>query len=222
MHAPSMREIAITLRQEGYSYPYISKETGLSKSTLSGWLTDVPYTPNPETIEAYGKARAAAGERKAQIRQEELEIIRQKAENEVGNLSERDLFMFGLGLYLGEGAKTHNTVNIANADPGVIRIAIAWFKSAGVEAHQLSARVHLYPDRNVEECLAFWSNICGIPLTQFQKTYIDMRVDKKCKKKGKLPFGTLYLSIRSRGKKEHGVLFLRRILMLIEAILRRT
>ena len=82
MHAPSVREAAITLRQKGYSYPYISRETGLSKSTLSGWLTDVPYTPNQETIEAFGKARAAASERKAEIRQKELEVIRQKAENE--------------------------------------------------------------------------------------------------------------------------------------------
>lgn len=126
MHTVSIREQAVRLRKEGYPYTYISKQTGLSKSTLSGWLTDVPYTPNNETIEALGKARAASTRKKSALRQAEMRQVRISAAKEIGHVSKRDLFMFGLGLYMGEGNKTHDIVRIANADPAVMRSMIAW------------------------------------------------------------------------------------------------
>jgi hypothetical protein len=219
MHKVSIREKAVTLRKEGYSYPYISTATGLSKSTLSGWLTDIVYTPNSATIAAFGKARAAATKRKAEIRQENFKGIREEAARDIGKIDKRDIFMFGLGLYLGEGAKTHNGVNIANADPKVIRLAVGWFKGMGIEMHQLSPRIHVYPDSNVRQCIEFWSKSSGIPVNQFQKTYIDIRTNKKYKKTGKLPFGTLYLAVRSKGKKEHGVALFRKIQAWNEVVL---
>ncbi len=211
MHGTKTRTEALRLRKEGYSYTHISSVTGLSKSTLSGWLTEIPYTPNASTIAAFGKARAAAGKRRAQMRQQALDVARKEARIEIGNVSRRDVFMFGLGLYLGEGAKTQTTLNIANADPRLLRAAIAWFKSMGAETHQFSARVHLYPDNDIPECISFWSKSLGIPIQQFQKTYVDIRTDKKYKKAGKLPYGTLYLSLRSKGNPKHGVALFRKV-----------
>src|SRR3989344_2733569 len=60
MHAPTIREKVLDLRSAGYSYTYISAHTGISKSTLSGWLGHVPYIPNAETVLKIGKARAAS------------------------------------------------------------------------------------------------------------------------------------------------------------------
>ena len=218
MHKATIRELATRLRKEGYPYTHISKQTGLSKSTLSGWLTDIPYTPNSETVASLGKARAAATKRKAQIRQEEMNAVRASALQEIGDLNSRDFFMFGLGLYMGEGAKTHDIVRVANADPAVIRCMVAWFKTLGVKESQFSARVHLYPDSDVFKSLQFWSEISGLSTSQFQKTSIDKRTNKKSKKEGKLPFGTFHLGVRAGGRKEFGVLFSRRILALMEVI----
>ncbi len=218
MHKNSIRELALQLRKDGYTYTYIAKQTGLSKSTLSGWLTDIPYTPNADTVVSLGRARAAATERKAELRQAEMEEIRKGAVSEIGVFSSRDLLMFGLGLYLGEGNKTHGIVRVANADPNVIKSMIAWFKVLGVMNEQFSVRIHLYPDSDQEQSLRFWSKTISIPEAQFQRPSVDRRTDKKQKKEGKLPHGTLHLSVRSRGRKEFGVLFARKIQALTEVV----
>src|SRR3989338_5634425 len=57
---------AIKLREKGHSYQYIAKKIKVSKSTLSSWLSEIPYIPNEETIDRIGKARARAGQVKSQ------------------------------------------------------------------------------------------------------------------------------------------------------------
>lgn len=219
MHQLSLREKALVLRKNGFSYTYISSQTGLSKGTLSGWLTDVPYTPNKETVASFGKARAAASARRAQLRQDSIREIRKVAETDVGKISKRDLFMFGLALYLGEGCKSNGQVRMVNSDPRIIQTIIAWFKMLGVKSGQFKLRVHLYPDNNVRQCLQFWSRTTSIPLSQFQQTHIDTRTDKKEKKRRKLPFGTVQLLVQSKGRKEYGVLFFRKIQLWNEVLL---
>jgi orotate phosphoribosyltransferase-like protein len=39
-----LKQRAIELRQKGYSYSQIKAELGLSKSTLSNWLYDMPLS----------------------------------------------------------------------------------------------------------------------------------------------------------------------------------
>lgn len=219
MHAPSIREKALLLRKSGFSYKHISSKTGLSKSTLSGWLTEVPYTPNEETVRSFGKARAAASARRAELRQKSIEEIRKIAAKDIGKIDQRDLFVFGLGLYLGEGCKTNSQVRMINSDPRVIQTTIEWFKMLGVKEKQFRLRLHLYPDSDVKRCLQFWSRTTSIPVSQFQKHQIDSRTDKKAKKQRKLPFGTVQLIVLSGGRKEYGVLFFRKIQLWNEAVL---
>jgi len=221
MHKASVREKAFQLRHAGYSYSYIASKTGLSKSTLSDWLAAVPYSANKHTLDTIGKARATSGEAKTQVKQSSLFKARQEAENDIGILSKRDLFMFGIGLYLGEGSKTANVVRVVNSDVSVIRLAIAWFKSLGVLRGQFGITLHLYPDSNVQKCLQFWSETTTIPLGQFAKPQIDRRKNKKANRAGKLPYGTAHLSVRSGGRKEFGVFFSRKILGWINSAMRK-
>ena len=211
----------MNLRNQGYSYLYISGKTGLSKSTLSDWLGQIPYTPNTQTVEALGRARSAAGKRKADLKQASYEELRQKAKEDIGNISGRDLFMFGLGLYLGEGGKTSDIVRIANSEPRIIQAAVAWFRLLGVSPEQFAARVHLYPDSDIAKCVEYWSQITGIPKEQFYECSVDTRQNKKVNKQGKLPYGTLHLGVKSMGNKEYGVLFFRRIKMWSEEMLQK-
>ncbi|MCX6790115.1 MAG: hypothetical protein NTV60_01150 [Candidatus Kaiserbacteria bacterium] len=219
MHTSSIREKALALRKQGFSYTYISSKTGLSKSTLSGWLTEIPYTPNKETVSAFGKARAAASARRAKLRQESIQDIRKIAAKDIGKINDRDLFIFGLGLYLGEGCKSNSQVRMVNSDPRVIQSTIAWFRMLGVAKSQFRLRLHLYPDSDVKQSLQFWSRTTSIPVSQFQKHQIDSRIDKKVKKQRKLPFGTVQLTVQSGGRKEYGVLFFRKIQLWNEAVL---
>lgn len=211
MHTPSTRDVAVTLRKEGFAYSYISEKTGLSKSTLSDWLSKIPYTPNQQTVERVGKAIAASNARKTQIKQEETEKVRQAAFLDIGEVSRRELFMFGLGLYLGEGSKTGDLTRVVNSDPNVIQLAIAWFSALGVFREQYFLTIHLYPDSDIEKSLQFWSRTTTIPRSQFGKVQIDTRTNKKKNRAGKLPHGTAHLTVRSSGRKEFGVVLARKI-----------
>lgn len=220
MHPKNDRARAIVLREAGYSYTYISRETGLSKSTLSGWLASIPYRPNEETILRVGRAIAAANARKTEMKRLSIIGIHMEAAKQIGSLSKRDLFMFGLGLYTGEGSKTADITRITNADPEVIRLAIAWFRSIGVRRKQFFLTLHLYPDSNVRECLQFWSDTTTIPRNQFGKVQIDRRTNKKSSRAGKLPHGTAHLTVRAMGRTEFGVCLARRIKGWTDAVTR--
>lgn len=220
-HTSTMREEVFKLRKAGYSYNLISQKTGMSKSTLSGWLSRVPYAPNQTTIDRIGKARAASGRAKAKIKIESIEKAGVEAKKEIGKITRRDLFMLGIGIYIGEGAKTFNIVRVINADPKIIKFAVKWFEEIiDLPKENFRIRLHLYPDNNIKQCIKFWSNISKIPISQFQKTHIDERKDKKMFKRGKLPYGTAHLSIRSNNKKEFGVFLARKINAWIDEVLK--
>src|SRR3989338_963966 len=211
---------AIKLRKQGHSYQYIAEKISVPKSTLSSWLGEIPYVPNKETLERIGKARAMSGQVKSQQKMHSILKAREIAKRDIGVLNKRDLFMLGLGLYIGEGTKTHGIVRVINADPRVIVFVVKWFKIVcGLQNENFKIRIHLYPDNNKEECLNFWSKTSTIPRTQFLKTQVDFRKDKKKLKRGKLPYGTAHLSVLSNGKKEFGVFLSRRINAWIEMVL---
>lgn len=221
IRANTIREQVFKLRKEGYSYGHISEKTGVTKSTLSGWLSGVPYKPNKEMIEKIGKARAASGQAKSKQKIESIHEAQLEAINDIGIMTKRDLFMLGIGLYIGEGTKTHNIVRIINADPKIIKLAIKWFEDVcGLQKENFRIRIHLYPDTNIKECLKFWSEVSGIPMNQFYKSQIDIRTGKKIFKKGKLPYGTAHLSIKSNGKKKFGVFLSRKIGAWMEEVLK--
>ena len=212
MHALTIREKVLDLRSAGYSYTYISAHTGISKSTLSGWLGHVPYVPNAETVLKIGKARAASGEAKNRVKRESIALAGEEAIKDVGKVSQRDLFMLGLGLFIGEGSKSSQSVCFVNSNPQVVKFIISWFIGIlGLSHKNIAIRLHIYPDCDESSSIKFWSQTIGIPARQFQKTYIDRRENKKAIKTGKLPYGTAHIAIRSRGEKRFGVYFARKI-----------
>lgn len=211
-HSVSIKEKVIQLRSAGYSYTYISAQTGISKSTLSGWLAKIPYTPNSATVDTIGKARALATASKAKVKQATFALAQEEAVGEIGRVSQRDMFMFGLGLYVGEGSKTNDITRIANSDPRIIKFAIAWFKSLGLPKNNLCIRLHLYPDSNNEKSISFWMDETGLTKEQFLKSQVDWRKNKKTYKLGKLPYGTAHIGVRGLGDKRYGVFLSRKIL----------
>ncbi|MBI5470610.1 hypothetical protein HY968_04840 [Candidatus Kaiserbacteria bacterium] len=203
---------AIELRKAGHSYNYIAPIVGVSKSTLGVWLVNVPYEPNSETLERIGKAHVAAGQAKSLLKMASIQSAKIEAAADIGALSSRDIFMLGLGLYIGEGAKSLQETRFVNANPAIMRFIVRWFVEAiGLNKKNIRIRLHLYPDCNEEASLKFWSNVIGIPRSQFLSCSIDRRDNKKSKKIGKLPHGTAHLTTRSLGEKRFGVFLARKI-----------
>lgn len=222
MNQEEARILAVELRKKGYSYSYISEKTKRTKGTLSYWLTDVPYIPNNETIQKIGRARAASTLTKSRIRNASIEDAKVYAKKAVGQMNRRDVLMLGLGLYLGEGTKTHNIVRMINSNPEIIRFTMFWFRDVfGIENSHFRIRLHLYPDSDVAASIRFWSSQVGLSKKYFYPVHIDERKDKKAAKKGKTPYGTAHLSVVSKGKKALGVTLFRRIGAMIEVVLRK-
>jgi hypothetical protein len=206
----SSKDDAIKLRKAGYSYTEISKKTGLAKSTLSYHLSNIKYTPNRETEKNIGLARTKAAITKSKQKQKTLNDAKRIARKDIGILTDRDIFMLGLGLYIGEGSKTHDIVRLVNSDPLVLKCFIKWIKQIGLKSDNLMLRVHLYPESNIKESENFWLKELGLPKTSIQKTYIDTRLRK---------YGTAHVTVKSNGNKAFGVILSRKIGAYMEEVL---
>jgi len=216
----SLKERAINYRKCGYSYGMISKKLGLSKSTLSDWLKEIPYKPNKEVLKRIKLASIKSAQIAHNRRVANIIAIKKLAKKELGKLTKRDLWLLGIGLYLGEGSKSCERIRVINSDPKIIKLAIKWFKEiCGLKNENLNIAIHIYPDNNVKNTINYWSKITKIPKEQFGKTQIDRRVNKLDKKRRKLPYGTAHLYVKSYGKKEFGNSLHRRIMGWIEAVL---
>lgn len=221
MRSTTVREHVFSLRKQGYSYNMISERTGVSKGTLSDWLSEMNFVPNNEVIERIGRARTAAVLAQQQRKLKSLALARSMAGRDIQSVSKRDLLMLGLGVYIGEGSKSFGITKVVNSNPKIIRLCLQWFKTVfGLTDRNFRVRIHLYPDNNLKETLHFWSKELKIPLGQFQKTQIDYRTGKKMFKRGKLPHGTAHVTVQSMGRLEHGVFLQRRINAWIEKVLK--
>jgi hypothetical protein len=220
MYYQETKKEAIRLRKDGYSYTYIRDTLKVPKSTLSDWLHNIKFIPNKVTLETIGRARIESGKYKNNLKKENINKANLQAEKDIGTISNRDIMMLGLGIYIGEGGKTAGLTRLINSDPKIIRLAIKWFKFCfNIKMKNLTLRLHLYPDNDINKSINYWSKETKIPKEQFTKTIIDNRTDKKDKKRHKLPFGTAHLSIKSFGDKELGVYLHRRIMAWINKVL---
>ncbi len=215
----NLRLKAIQLRQKGYSYELIRQRLGISKSTLSDWLKEIPYIPNKVTLERMSRGRKKA---KNTIKLQKIKRTNEAikiAKSELKSLSQRDLMMIGIGLYIGEGGKYNNGfIQFSNSDPKVIKLMMTWFsKILKIKKCNFYLIIHMYPDNDLNEVTSFWSKLTKIPTNQFGKTYIDRRIKKTRKYVRKLKYGTLHIRVRGLEKYAKVALF-NKVLTWIEVV----
>lgn len=166
---------AIELRKKGYSYGQIKEKLGISKSTLSGWLQPYPLSEkrirelqadNPKKIERYINTMRKK-------REYNFSLAYEQARKDIGDLTERELFIAGFFLYWAEGGKTRrSTLVLTNTDPGMLKMYLKWLTLLKVQKERLKIKLHLYKDMNVDREVAFWSKELGINKTHFHKTWV--------------------------------------------------
>lgn len=206
------KQQAINLRHHGWSYSDISRQLNVPKSTLSGWLHNIPYIPNATVQNRISTGRGLYGIRRQYAKQEETEHLRKEGRREVGVMSKRDLWMVGLGLWLGEGSKTLEQIRLVNSSPGIIRLFLRWLREVcELDDNNITVAMHLYPDSDIEKSQEYWATITGLSLDRFRKTQIDRRPNKNMNKSGLSPFGTLHVTVVSNGDSERGVRLFRRL-----------
>ncbi len=190
----TLKQQALSLRKQGYSYGYISEKLNLSKGTLSYWLRFIKFTPNLITKNRIKEGLRKSVKTRIKKRNIELNKIRRKGSKILGEVSDRDLFLTGIGLYWGEGRKFDETVGMTNSDPRVIKFFIKWLNVyCKVPIKDLKGEIHLYPDNNELKSRMYWKKVTGFNDGQFYKTQIDRRKGKKLNKSRLLPHGTIHI-----------------------------
>lgn len=163
------------MRLLGKSYSEIKAELGISKSTLSGWLNDMPLSLeqlrdlrdlNPRRIEHFRETMRTK-------RDSRLNEVYKRVANDIGRLSRRDLFVAGLYLYWGEGTKSaRGKVSVANTDPAVVRTFMNWLTLMEIPKTKLKVRLHLYKDMSPAKEIHFWAKELGLSRSQFIPPYV--------------------------------------------------
>ena len=168
------KEKALELRKEGFSYSQIKEKLGISKSTLSGWLSEFPLTKNQ--IGALQNNQAVIEKiRKTKLKKREarLDGVYENSSKQIGVLSEREFLIAGYFLYWAEGGKTTPyTITLSNTDPNMIRAYIKWLKFIDVQKEKIIIRLHLYSDMNVNDEIEYWHKVAGLPKSSFRRPYI--------------------------------------------------
>jgi hypothetical protein len=103
-----LREKAIALRRQGYSYREIRGVVPVSKSSLSLWLKDIVLTDEHRDriarLQLAASTRAGKTNQARRIAREQATIAAAVAQ--VPGLAESELFVAGITAYWAEGAKT--------------------------------------------------------------------------------------------------------------------
>lgn len=194
------RDAARALREKGMSMNEIVQKLGVSKASVSLWVRDIPLSETQRaTLNSRGFSIDAIEKRRINRitnTEKKHRVIIDSAKRDIDTLSQRELFLIGVALYWGEGGKTaKGMARIANADPNLIRLMMRFFKEiCDVPAKKFRGHVHTFSHLNVEDAEAYWSEISGIPRSQFYKTYSKPSIASKGKKDS-LPYGTLQIYV---------------------------
>jgi hypothetical protein len=161
------QERARALRALNRTIADIAKTLGVSKSSVSLWVRDVPFTPS---LHRHRPDRRPHPAHEAKLRQ--IEELDRQGSFRIGKLRDDAFFVAGVALYAGEGSKTDGEVRFSNSDPTMVRLFCAWFRRFfDVDESRLRGRLYLHEGLDLDASKAFWSNLSGIPRNQFHKAY---------------------------------------------------
>ncbi|WP_407565364.1 hypothetical protein [Streptomyces sp. 184] len=169
-----LRARARELRKQGRTYDQIQVELGCSKSSISLWVRDLPKPPprTPEEASAIAKRgwEATLRRREADRQQTKLDAAR-----EIARLTDRELFLVGVGLYWSEGAKSKGSrrrerVIFVNSDPGMITAFLAWLRLLEVDKDRLRFSVQIHETADAAAAEEFWAGHVGVDRGHLLKT----------------------------------------------------
>lgn len=167
------------MRQKGQSVREIAKKLGVTKGTASLWVRDIILSV--EQMENLRKQSIKGGElgrlkgslMQKQRRLDALEKNKKEGIARLGGLTDGEYFVAGIALYWAEGSKKKREFYLCNSDPKMINFMLGWMgKFFGIGTDRVKAvvginEIHRKRDGIVKK---YWSDLTGIPLSQFRKT----------------------------------------------------
>ena len=161
------QEKARLMRAANMTLADIAATLGVSKSSVSLWVRDVPFTPSKRR---YGPQRRPHPAHTAKLRQ--IEELNDLGIQRIGTLGEEAFLAAGVALYAGEGAKTDGAVRFANTDPAMIAFFCAWLRRFfDIDESRFRVTVYLHEGLDLDAAEEHWSNVTGVPRDQFRAPY---------------------------------------------------
>jgi hypothetical protein len=175
-----LRQVAIEMRQDGYSVPMIAIDLGVSKSTAYLWTRHIPLTATPEEAaerrkqhsKSVAEARWAPLNKARDERRREINSIEQ---DWVGQLSDREILLVGAMSYWCEGQKAKPwepnrcRLMFINSDPGLILIFIRFLEQVGRHRLDLTYRLSIHESADVEAAGHWWADVIDVPFECFSR-----------------------------------------------------
>lgn len=160
------------LRAEAWTLQEIADELGVAKSSVSLWVRDVDFDPASRRSARTGRRPRGADHPLRRRKLQQIEELRQAGRRQIGDMSDRDLLLAGLGLYAGDGAKGDAGVRFANSNPRMVAFFCQWLRRV-FEVDETRLRVHLYLHQGLDLDAAqdHWSRVTGVPIHQYTNAY---------------------------------------------------
>jgi len=182
------QEQARDLRARNMTLQDIATELGVSKSSVSSWVREVPFTPSKRRTGPRRRRNALHEAKLAQIAHCNLEGVER-----IGSLSDAAFLAAGVALYAGEASKTDGQVRFANTDALMVRFHCAWLRRFfDIDEERLRIRVYLHEGLDLVAAHDFWSEVTGVPLDQFRAPY--RAVADPSIRQNKHEFGCVYVN----------------------------
>lgn len=119
------------------------------------------------------KGSLVAADNKRNARIANIKFITETSVKELGHLSKRDRFIFGIALYAGEGGKTDGKGAFTNSNPYYINFMSNWLKEfCEIPKSELYGSIWIHENNDVIAAKKYWAKISNIPIAQIHKCYI--------------------------------------------------
>jgi hypothetical protein len=191
------RALARSLRQElGLPIKEIARRVGVSTSSISLWVRDVPLTPEQEAaLDARNPVRS--GQRTGALNNSRRRRDERRVAQEYGRALARgrdpDLIA-GCMLYWAEGAKHRNVVALTNSDADLLSKFLQFLRrSFDVPDEKVAFSVNCFLGNglSLDEIEAWWLARLELPRGCLRKAAINRASSASRRKRGHvLPYGT--------------------------------
>lgn len=185
-----LRAKARDLREQGLDYEEIVAELGVSKSSVSLWVRDLPRPPGLSYEEC--RKRSAEGVRKywaveGPIREAEREAISAAAAAQTGELNDREILIAGAIAYWCEGTKNKpyrrsDRVIFITSDPALIMFFLRFLDAAGIRRDSLIYCVQIHETADVDGANRFWLAVTQAHPSQFRRPTLKRHNPKTVRK----------------------------------------
>jgi len=187
-------EEALQFRKRGFTYSEIAKIVGVSKSTVSNWLSKKAFSKkvridntlraardNVKRIGLINKARSAE-------RQSRYAEAVHSAETEYAHYKKDPLFIAGLTAYMCDGDTVDSSrIRLSSSNPQVHKLFVSFmFGYAGVQKERVHFWLLLHKGQDEKKCMKLWSKRINLSIAQF---YTSQYVQQKAGTQG-LQLGT--------------------------------